>query len=142
MNLTLFDAFGRYGAKPRNRQSSLSAMAHDGAMVLNCLPAHFCHPAQGVLRYDAKLSLVQANAEELGRLGRHLTDAHDNHLPVRLIVRSPPLETGRTKRPGYHVRPDLLGAVVEFDGDHFVVDFTRPAPNSPAARSERRKQRQ
>ena len=138
MNLTLFDAFGRYGAKPRNRQSSLSAMAHDGAMVLNCLPAHFCHPAQGVLRYEAKLSLVQATPEQLGILGQHLTDAHDNRLPVRMIVRSLPPETNRSKTLGYHIRPDLLGKVVEFDGDHFIVDFTRAAPASSASASARR----
>ena len=60
MNLTLMDAFGRFGAKPASRLGSLSAMAADGAMVLNCLPAHFGHPARGVLRYEARLSAVIA----------------------------------------------------------------------------------
>ena len=139
MNLTLFDAFGRYGAKPGHRQNSLSAMAHDGAIVLNCLPAHFCHPARGVLRYEAKLSAVQAKSEELGVLGRHLTEARDNDRPVRMIVRSLAPQTSRVKRVGYHVRPDLLGKVVEFDGDHFIVDFTRPQSESREAAPSRRK---
>lgn len=138
MRLTLFDAFGRYGAKPGNRQKSLSAMARDGAMVLNCLPAYFCHPTRGVLRYEAKLSVVQATSEELGILGRHLTDARDNRLPVRMIVRSLTPETSRNKTHGYQIRPDLLGKVVEFDGDHFIVDFTRPTPASSATASARR----
>ena len=24
--------------------------------------------------------------------------------------------------------PDLTGKVVKFDGDHFIIDFTRPEP--------------
>jgi hypothetical protein len=137
MNLTLFDAFARYGAKPANRLSGLSAMAPDGAVVLNCLPAHFRHPARGVLRYEAALSTAQAESKDVGILGEHLTHARDSQLPVRMVVRSPATNSG--KRPGYHVRPDLLGKVTEFDGDHFIVDFTRPAPiPSPAAPGRRK----
>jgi hypothetical protein len=38
-----------------------------------------------------------------------------------------------------HVRSDLVGKVVEFDGDSFVVDFTRiaPAAEEPKARRKR-----
>lgn len=139
MNLTLFDAFGRYGARPSNRLSSLSAMAPDGAIVLNCLPAHFRHPTRGVLRYEAKLSMVQAETKDLGILGEHLTHARDSNLPVRMVVRSSTPETSRAKGPSYHIRPDLLGKVVEFDGDHFIVDFTRPAPVASATVFGRRK---
>ena len=35
MNLSLSDAFARFGAKPSNRLRGLSAMAADGALVLN-----------------------------------------------------------------------------------------------------------
>src|SRR5579883_1955664 len=45
MNLTLIDAFGRFGAIPASRLSSLSAMTTDGALVLNCMPANFGHPS-------------------------------------------------------------------------------------------------
>ena len=27
-----------------------------------------------------------------------------------------------------HVRQDLVGNLVDFDGDHYVVDFTRAEP--------------
>jgi hypothetical protein len=37
------------------------------------------------------------------------------------------------------VRPDLIGKVVSFDGDHFVIDFTRPKELREAAASGRRK---
>jgi len=37
MNLSLVDAFGRFGAKPANRLRGHSAIASDGALVLSLL---------------------------------------------------------------------------------------------------------
>lgn len=139
MKLTLIDAFSRFGAKPASRLGSLSAMAADGAMVLNCLPAHFGHPAPGVLRYETKLSTAQATAKIVTTLGENLTRARDGDLPVRMVVPIQEREKTGNKACRYHVRPDLIGKLVEFDGDHFVVDFTRPQPARPAAATGRRK---
>src|SRR5690242_11068918 len=139
MNLTLIDAFGRFGAKPASRLGSLSAMAADGAMVLNCLPAYFGHPARGVLRYESRISAAKAESKVVTSLSEHLTRALDGGLPVRMVVTFPQREkAGRAG--GYHVRPDLIGKVVEFDGDRFVVDFTRPESVRPALTAGRRKQ--
>jgi len=139
MNLTLIDAFSRFGATPASRLGSLSAMAADGAMVLNCLPSHFGHPAPGVLRYEDKLSAAQAESKVLTTLGEHLTLARDAGLPVRMVVSFPERAKAGGKAMGHHVRPDLIGKVVEFDGDRFVVDFTRPQPARPAVAMGRRK---
>ena len=139
MNLTLIDAFSRFGAKPASRLGSLSAIAADGAMVLNCLPAHFGHPAPGVLRYETKLSTAQAESKIVTTLGEHLTRARDGDLPVRMVVTFPDHEKTRARARGYHVRPDLIGKVTEFDGDHFVIDFTRSQPVRPAIAAGRRK---
>lgn len=137
MNLTLIDAFSRFGAKPANRLDSLSAIAGDGAMVLNCQPAHFGHPARGILRYETRLSVAQAEPKIVTRLSEHLTQARDGNLPVRMVVTFP--EREKTGKCGcYHVRPDLIGKVVEFDGDHFVIDFTRPEVARPALKPRRR----
>lgn len=134
MNLSLIDAFSRFGAKPASRLGSLSALAADGAMVLNCLPAHFGHPAAGVLRYEARLSTVEAESKDIGNLSEHLTHARDGRLPVRMVVRSLAPEKSRARARSYHIRPDLIGKVVEFDGDHFIVDFTREEPVRSAAK--------
>ncbi|MGA7539793.1 MAG: hypothetical protein WBW93_13620 [Steroidobacteraceae bacterium] len=139
MNLTLIDAFGRFGATPASRLGSLSAIAADGAMVLNCLPAHFGHPAPGVLRYETKLSTAQAKSKVVTTLGEHLTRARDGDLPVRMVVTFPEHEKTRLRAGGYHVRPDLIGKVTEFDGDRFVIDFRRSQPARPAAPAGRRK---
>jgi len=123
MNLSLIDAFGRFGARPGNKQGTLSAIADDGAMVLNCEQARFRHPERGVLRYENRLSsdpLVSKGAE---LLGQHLALARDGALPVRMVVTF--FVDGKSGARAHHVRPDLIGRVVTFDGDHFVVDFER-----------------
>ena len=139
MNLTLIDAFGRFGAKPASRLGSLSAMAADGAMVLNCLPGQFGHPARGVLRYETRISAAQAESNVATSLSEHLTRAHDDGLPVRMVVTLTEREKTGRAAGGYHVRPDLIGKVVEFDGDRFVVDFTRPQAARPELAAGRRK---
>jgi len=123
MHLSLVDAFGRFGSKPTNRIHSLSAIAADGAMVLNCSPGYFGHPAQGVLRYEDRLSREVPVTRCAELLSQHLALARDDALPVRMIVRSVGSEKKRTA--SCHVRLDLIGKVVKFDGDHFIVDFTR-----------------
>lgn len=137
MNLSLIDAFSRFGAKPASRLGSLSAMAADGAMVLNCQPAHFGHPARGILRYETRLSAAQAESKVVTTLSEHLTQARDGALPVRMVVTFPEREKAG-KSGCYHVRPDLIGKVVEFDGDRFVIDFTRPQAARPALKPSRR----
>jgi hypothetical protein len=133
MHLSLIEAFGKFGSKPSNRVHALSAMAADGAMVLNCSAAYFGHPAQGVLRYEDRLSREAASTKCTELLGQHLTLALDAALPVRMVVTSVASEK---KRSSCHVRSDLIGKVVKFDGDHFIVDFTRteaaPRVTAPA----------
>lgn len=137
MNLSLIDAFGRFGAKPDSRLESLSAMAADGAMVLNCLPAHFGHPTRGVLRYETTVSSTGAESKVVAALKEHLTRAHDGDLPVRMIITFAKHDKAAWAG-GRHIRPDLIGKIVEFDGDRFVVDFTRPQTARPARSSARR----
>jgi hypothetical protein len=137
MNLTLIDAFRRFGAKPQSRLSSLSAMAEDGALVLNCLPTNFGHPAPGILRYETRLSAAEADSKVVTALGEHLTRARDASLPVRMVVTF----LGREKTAkggGHHVRPDLTGKIVEFDGDRFVIDFTRSPAERPTPAGHRK----
>jgi hypothetical protein len=132
MNLTLLDAFTRFGAKPLNRHQGLSAMASDGAMVLNCSHAYFGNPERGVLRYEDRLSREPSPSKHIGLLGQHLTLARDGALPVRMVVTTQAV--GKTR--GIHVRPDLIGKVVNFDGDHFIIDFTRRAEETPLLTSK------
>jgi len=126
MNLSLVDAFARFGAKPANRLRGQSAIATDGALVLSCSYAKFGHPSQGVLRYEGKLTTDEAVVDE--QLGKDLTLARDGNLPIRLIVMTTTTNTTTNKvTRSFHVRPDLVGKLVSFDGESYVVDFTRAA---------------
>jgi hypothetical protein len=138
MNLSLRDAFARFDAKPSNRLRGLSALAADGALVLNCSVAYFGHPSRGVLRYEDRLSRQSPGNSETELLGRHLTLAHTGALPVRMVVSSRAPESDSSS-PGCHVRPDLIGKVSAFDGDHFIVDFTRLEVARPAPVAVRRR---
>jgi len=112
-------------------------MAADGAMVLNCSTALFGHPARGILRYEDRLSREPVNPEEARRLSEHLTLARDGELPIRMVVMSRVVENSPGPR-SFHVRPDLTGKVVKFDGDHFIVDFTRPEEMEAVAVARRK----
>lgn len=138
-NLNLVDAFAKYGGKPANRLHSLSAMAADGAMILGCVSTRFGHPAPGVLRYEDRLSRDPSHSGVSAALGTHLSLARDGGLPVRMVViiASKPSEEGMSGRE-IHIRSDLIGSVVEFDGDHYIVDFVRAAAAEPAKRPTRR----
>jgi hypothetical protein len=125
MNRRLIDAFGMFGAKPSNRLQGLSAMAADGAMVLTCSHAHFGHPSQGVLRYEDRLSRESPESKEMQLLSQNLSLARDGALPVRMVVASHASDKNGRQSRSFHVRPDLVGKVVKFDGDHFIIDFTR-----------------
>ncbi len=133
-NLSLVDAFGRFGAKPATRMRGLSAIAADGAMVLHCSPPYFGHPARGVLRYEDRLSRDAEDSKGTALLGQHLALARDGELPIRMIVKTP-MDAGSNKHGrGFHVRRDLVGKLVSFDGDHFIVDFTRLHPEIASRR--------
>lgn len=135
MNLSLVDAFGKFGAKPSNRLRALSAMAADGAMVLNCSHACFGHPSPGLLRYEDRISREAVATKDSELLSQHLTLARDGSLPVRMVVATVADEKrGRS----FHVRSDLIGTVVSFDGDHFIVDFTRQEVRQSAASARRK----
>ena len=134
MNLNLIDAFGRFGATPSNRIRGLSAIAADGAVVLNCSQQHFAHPSRGVLRYEYRLSQEPQDSKDAALLGQHLTLARDSALPIRMVVAFSS-DPKRGSSRAYHVRPDLIGKVVKFDGDHFMIDFTRPEEAARAAGS-------
>jgi hypothetical protein len=50
-----------------------------------------------------------------------------------IVIKEVPNTTGKVTRT-IHVRVDLIGKLVEFDGERFIVDFTRkvePARGSP-----------
>jgi hypothetical protein len=130
----LVDAFARFGARPTDPVRSRSAIAGDGSLVLSCSIPNFRRPGPGVLRYEGVVSRDSRNSTGAGLLGEHLTLARDGALPVRMVVIVEARE--RNARRNIYARPDLVGRLVEFDGERFIVDFTRLAvePEQSGAR--------
>ncbi len=120
---SLVYAFAQFGARPKNRQRSRSAIADDGALVLSCSSPHFRRHRLGVLRYEDALSRPTIDRSTAALLGEHLTLARDGQLPIRMIVIADPRESKQRHR--IYARPDVIGKLIEFDGDRFIVDFTR-----------------
>jgi hypothetical protein len=140
VNLKLGEAFAKYGATPANRLHSLSAMASDGSLVLGCSAARFLHPSPGVLRYENTLSSDPDRAREAAALGEHLTLARGGNLPVRMIVIvDKPRPEGEGTGREIHIRTDLVGKVMKFDGVHYIVEFVRSGSPQEAARKLKHK---
>lgn len=144
-NLTLSAAFSMHGAMAHPPRSAMSAIASDSALVMLCAAEHFVRHTEGVLRYDDRLSRAGVGSgASATQLAQHLATARDGGLAVRLIVqggrRDAPPRGGRA----LHVRRDLVGRVIEFDGDHYVVDFTKSVTDAaedaePTKRKVRRR---
>jgi hypothetical protein len=123
--MNLSEAFAIYGAEIARRASRLSAIASDGALIVGCSAKRFSRPAAGVMRYENVLSGDGGGtAEALQQLRQHLELAHKESRPVRLVIITE-AASGATPSRTVHVRRDLVGSVLEFDGDRYVIDFVK-----------------
>ena len=130
-NLNLSEAFAQYGAKLANPQWAVSAMTDDGALL--------CHAGLIILNeatvvYAMKIP-CQDGAEillEIIYADRHVADAFNNKLPVRLVIATADdttvVDSGNDAskvKKTFHTRPDMIGRITHFDGDKFIIDFQR-----------------
>jgi hypothetical protein len=137
-NLSLEMAYARYGAQVTNKHRNLSSVATDGSLVITCPAERFSRPGIGVLRYSSQISGETSVAARVTALRAHVSAAHEAQTDVRPVILSAAPAVSE-KRP-VHVRTDLVGKVVAFDGDHFVVDFTRLTPvEEPRINNKRRR---
>jgi len=128
--LTLSAAFAYYGAKLINTRWAYSAIAKDGALVISCWESFLKTYADGHKRYEDHLSRWNSNHPGKNLLAGHLRQAIEGDLPVRLVVAT----LGDPKKSSvsgdassvpktFSMEKDLVGKVVEFDGDSFSIEF-------------------
>jgi hypothetical protein len=133
-DLGLKQAFGRYKAELTNPMWQVSAIAEDGSLVVSCWTKYLV-TEQKMMRYTDRLSRWGNNKAGNNLLKEHLTLALETQLPVRLIMARADndsdldgvVDASKIKKT-FHVRDDVVGKVVTFDGDTFVVDFRKSAP--------------
>ena len=130
-SLSLTSAFARYGAKLSNPQWAVSALSKNNELVISCW-SHYLGSHDGALRYKDKLSRWDGNKAGTNLIRDHLNQALNENMPVRLVIartkQTEVVDSGggaQSVDKTFGVREDLVGRVVTFDGDTFVVDFVR-----------------
>jgi hypothetical protein len=126
--LTLTAAFAHYHAELKNVRWASSAIAKDGSLVLSCWH-HFLRPIEGGYRYEDHLSRWPMGHAGRNLLEVHLKQAVKSKLPVRLVLAT--LDELKNWVSGaasplpktFSTHDNVLGKVVEFDGNAFVVAF-------------------
>jgi hypothetical protein len=138
MSMTLSRAFNVYGARLANIRWANSAIAGDGAVVMSCWKPFLDISEPGVLRYRDALSRWRGpNPVGADLLGKHLGQALEQDLPVRLVIATAEdaaaIDRGDTSKvTEFHAKKTHTGRVLEYDGDKFIVEFR--VPRGPAAR--------
>jgi len=129
--LSLTTAFARYGAKLSNPQWAVSALSDSDELVISCW-SHYLSPHDGSLRYEDKLSRWDGNKSGTNLIRGHLNQALAENLSVRLVIarttETDVVDSGHAASSvskTFGVREDLVGKVVTFDGDTFIIDFDR-----------------
>ena len=131
-NIGFVDAFSKFGAKLDNPMWAVSAIAQDGALVISCWEHYFKKGGKGILQYVD--SLGRWNGNDLGNnlLKIHISKAFSDSLPVKVVVATAKdtnaIDYGNDAsnvKKTFHVREDLVGKVIAFDGDNFIIEFKK-----------------
>lgn len=120
--LTYAKAFAQYGAKLRNVQWAVSAIA-DGHLVLSCWQFYFRR-----MTYVDRLSRFGGPGSNL--LRTHLEQAVADDPPVRAVIAYTEdralIDAGQDAskvKKSFAVKPNWIGKVTAFDGDEFRIEF-------------------
>ncbi|MBP0635535.1 hypothetical protein [Cupriavidus sp. AcVe19-6a] len=145
--MNLSEAFRHYGATLRNRLYDVSALTDTDPPELVFAPfehwpgwrwpgKHADLP-RNVCEYRDDLRLW-GQSPAIPEVRRHMRQAHEQGLPVRLVLArllDPERDGGQVDAgqnaqdvpKEFHVRPELVGRVTEFDGEAFCIRFERHA---------------
>lgn len=123
--LTLTAAYARFGAELANTRWACSSIARDGSMVITCWRHRLKSYVDGHQRYEDHLSQWH-NPHGRDLLRQHLQSAVDRNLKVRQVIVAlddprDPTATGSPKT--FSANGDMVGKVVSFDGDTYVIEF-------------------
>lgn len=129
MTLSFSDAFRSLGATLANPQWAYSSIAKDGSLVISCW-SHKLRLSDRVLTYTDRLSRWRLNSPGKNLLARHLREAFENRLDVRLVIATtdqPEVvdrgEEASTIKKTFHIKENAVGKVTSFDDDNFIIEF-------------------
>lgn len=126
-------AFAEFGATPKNSRTSVSALTSNNELVIALWENFF---KKGGM-YEGSLDTAGSEEAKL-ELATHLRKAIRSKLPVQAVFLKPKnpsdakLLTAGKKVPlavakEAHAHPELVGRVLSFDGNRFVIQFENVA---------------
>jgi hypothetical protein len=134
-DLKFTDAFATYGAKLRNVQWSVCALAPNGDLVVS-LWEHHLKPSDGEV-LACRDSFARWSGLGNAEFRERIAEAKATGRPVKVVIAHSPdpaaIQRGvdaSTIRKTFSVRPDWLGRVTEINGDDYVIEFR--SDSSPA----------
>jgi len=129
-DLGFAEAFAKYGAKLRNAQWSVCAVAADGSLVVSVWSHHFDKAKDGAMVCRDSFSRWSGpgNAE----LREKITNAFEKKQAIRLVIADTAqikavesgADAGALKKT-FYVRDDLIGEVIEATEDRYAIQFRK-----------------
>lgn len=128
--LGIKEAFAKYGATLHNVQWSVSAWAPDGSLVVSLWAHHYRKGPSGTAEYAD--SLARWSGLGNSEFRRNIAEAFAKRSKVMLVVAST-LETSHVQsgeeaskiKKDFDPKQELIGEVVELEGENYVFRFTR-----------------
>ena len=128
--LGIKEAFAKYRAVQRNVQWSVSAWNANGELVVSLWAHHQRPNTPGAMEFEAYASRWEGPGNREFR--ENVQKAFEAQSNVRLVIartdevkRVEASEDASKIKKEFAVRPDLVGKVVEWDGDRYVFRFER-----------------
>lgn len=128
--LGITEAFARYDATLRNTQWSVSAWLPTGDLVVSLWDHHYRKGPSGTMEFSDSFDRWEGHGNKEFR--ENVRKAYEEHKAVRLVIvktdqveRVEAGEDASKLKKEFFVRDDLVGEVVEIDGDRYVFRFRR-----------------
>lgn len=124
------EAFARYGAKLKNVQWSVCALAPDGSLVVSLWQHHFSPPKDGAAKASGRFDRWKGPGNTEFR--EKVTAAFEAKTPVKVVIShtDQPDEVERGADASYlkntfSVREDWVGLVSRLSAEEYEFEFRR-----------------
>ena len=128
--LGMRDSFARYGATLKNVMWSVSAWTPEDELVLSLWAHHYRKGPDGSSEYVGKTSRWAGAGKN--EFVENVNRAFRERKPVRLVIVSTPyperIEAGEdagTIPKTFDARENVIGDIVEWDGEKYLIRFKR-----------------
>ncbi|MCE0761276.1 hypothetical protein LWH94_19130 [Marinobacter sp. G11] len=129
------DEFGKFGAKLKNVNWSVSAENTDGELVVSLWKHFFEPPEDGKIRYVDSVTRWSGHGNK--EFKERLAKAYDNQQVVRAVIARTSDENAVRRgedasklKNSFGAKLDWVGVVSHWDGDNFIIEFEREAHNA------------